>query len=58
MGKRLLEQPVRGWPKGHKIDPDTVGEIKALLGEQPPRRDLLIEYLHKIQDRYGYICST
>ena len=30
-------------------------EIRALLGAAPRRRDLLIEHLHKIQDRYGAI---
>ena len=29
-----------------------------MLGDRPRRRDLLIEHLHLIQDRYGYISSA
>jgi formate dehydrogenase len=44
---------VRSTPKGRRVDPDARGEVRALLGDAPSRTDLLIEYLHKIQDRYG-----
>jgi len=44
---------VRATPKGRQVDPAARGEVQALLGDMPRRRDLLIEYLHKIQDRYG-----
>src|ERR1700732_5616395 len=40
-------------PKGRQVDPEALGEIRALLGERERRRDLLIEHLHLIQDRYG-----
>ncbi len=40
------------YPKGRQIDPAALDEIRALLGSAPRRRDLLIEYLHKVQDRY------
>lgn len=39
-------------PKGRQLDPDAVEEIRALLGETSYARDLLIEYLHQIQDRH------
>ena len=39
-------------PKGRQVDPVVLEEIRALLGDQPRRRDLLIEHLHRIQDRY------
>ena len=39
-------------PKGRQADPETVAEIAALLGDAPLRRDLLIEYLHRIQDTH------
>ncbi len=29
--------------------------MRALLGDRPRRRDLLIEHLHLIQDRYGHL---
>ena len=33
-------------------------EVRALLGERPRRRDLLIEHLHLIQDRYGHLSAA
>jgi formate dehydrogenase len=48
---------LRGRPKGRTTDPQALAEVQALLGEEPRRRDLLIEHLHKIQDRYGYISA-
>ena len=42
-------------PKGRQVDPAAVDEIRGLLGGESPRRDLLIEYLHLIQDRHGCI---
>ncbi|HFD39982.1 MAG TPA: NADH-quinone oxidoreductase subunit F, partial [Anaerolineae bacterium] len=42
-------------PGGRPVDPAALTEIRALLGEAPRSRDLLIEYLHRIQDRYGHI---
>src|ERR1700730_11025828 len=47
----------RQTPKGRQIDPRSLGEIQALLGARPRRRDLLIEFLHLIQDRYGHISA-
>jgi formate dehydrogenase len=45
----------RRTPKGRQIEPQAADEVSALLGDQPRRRDLLIEHLHLIQDRYGYL---
>src|SRR5215213_5628455 len=39
-------------PKGRTVDPSALDEVRALLGDRPRRRDLLIEHLHLIQDRY------
>jgi NADH:ubiquinone oxidoreductase subunit F (NADH-binding)/NADH:ubiquinone oxidoreductase subunit E len=39
-------------PKGRQVDPAALDEVCALLGDRPRRRDLLIEHLHLIQDRY------
>ena len=58
---RRFEHPGRGrdrarlTPKGRQVDPWAKEEIAALLGAAPRRRDLLIEFLHKVQDRYGQI---
>ncbi|MEP0522317.1 MAG: NADH-ubiquinone oxidoreductase-F iron-sulfur binding region domain-containing protein [Hyphomicrobiales bacterium] len=38
--------------KGRQLDPIALGEVKNLFSEEP-QRDLLIEYLHAIQDTYG-----
>ena len=48
----------RAQPKGRQVDPDARAEIRALLGDQPLRRDLLIEHLHLIQDRYGHLSAA
>ena len=37
---------VRGKPKGRAVDPKAREEVRALLGNEPRRRDLLIEHLH------------
>ena len=44
---------VRSTPKGRRVEPAARAEVRALLGDAPRRRDLLIEYLHRIQDGYG-----
>ncbi|MBI3938636.1 MAG: NAD(P)H-dependent oxidoreductase subunit E [Betaproteobacteria bacterium] len=49
------ERGTRGKPRGRVVDPKALAEVRALLGNEPRRRDLLIEHLHRIQDRYGHI---
>ena len=44
---------LRSTPKGRRVDPKAQEEILELLADTPRRRDLLIEHLHKIQDRFG-----
>ena len=39
-------------PKGRQVDPDATVEVANLLGDMPRRRDMLIEALHLIQDKY------
>ncbi len=43
--------------KGRKPDPRAEAEIAVLLGARPRQRDLLIEYLHLIQDSFGQISA-
>ena len=45
-------------PKGRQVDPRALEEVRALLGERERRRDLLIEHLHLIQDRYGHLSAA
>src|ERR1700755_800426 len=61
---RAFEHPGEGrrraksTPKGRQIDPRASEEIALLLGDRPRRRDLLIEYLHLIQDKYNQISAA
>ncbi len=48
----------KGSPKGRPVDLKALADIQALLADQPRRRDLLIEHLHKIQDSYGFISAA
>ncbi|HCV88790.1 MAG TPA: NADH-quinone oxidoreductase subunit F [Alphaproteobacteria bacterium] len=44
-------------PKGRVADPQARAEITRILGDEPPRRDLLIEALHQIQDHYRHLSA-
>jgi len=46
------KQRKRQAPKGRPVIPQALAEVEALVGAPPWRRDLLIEYLHRINDRY------
>ena len=48
----------RKTPKGRQVEPQALVEVRALLGERERRRDLLIEHLHLIQDRYGHLSAA
>ncbi len=43
--------------RGRPVDPLALAQVRALLGGEPRRRDLLIEHLHKIQDAYRCISA-
>ncbi len=45
-------------PKGRRVDAVALEEVRQLLGDEPRRRDLLIEHLHKIQDRFGHLSAA
>jgi formate dehydrogenase beta subunit len=49
---------VRPTPKGRSVDPKALADVQALLGKEARRRDLLIEHLHKINDRYGHLSAA
>jgi formate dehydrogenase beta subunit len=44
--------------KGRGVDSRAREEIRVLLGKEPRRRDLMIEHLHRIQDRYGHLSAA
>ena len=54
-----------GAAKGRAVDTRALADVQALLaaaqsasGTDPRRRDLLIENLHRIQDRYGHLSAA
>ncbi|MGB7184384.1 MAG: NAD(P)H-dependent oxidoreductase subunit E [Burkholderiaceae bacterium] len=47
----------RHTPKGRQIDDTALSEIRQLLDQKPRRRDLLIEHLHLIQDKFGHLSA-
>jgi formate dehydrogenase len=50
-----MKTKVRPIPKGRSVDPQARAEVLALLGERSRQRDLLIEHLHLINDRFGHL---
>ena len=48
----------RPTPKGRQVDPAALERVRALLGDAPRQRDLLIEYLHLIQDACGHLSAA
>src|SRR3954471_21586434 len=58
MGNGSGRKRPRGTPKGRQLDIQALDQVRALLGERPRQRDLLIEHLHLIQDRYGHLSAA
>src|SRR5258706_795449 len=56
--KLARQKRARRQLKGRQVDPKALEEVKALLGGVPRRADLLIEHLHRIQDRYGHLSAA
>jgi NADH:ubiquinone oxidoreductase subunit F (NADH-binding)/NADH:ubiquinone oxidoreductase subunit E len=48
----------RPHPKGRPVDAGALKDVQALLGKESRQRDLLIEHLHKINDRYGHLSAA
>jgi len=48
----------RNTPKGRQVDPQARAEVAALLAGREVRRDLLIEFLHLIQDKYASLSAA
>ena len=44
-------------PKGRMVDPTAIDEIKDIIGIWPNQRDMLIEYLHLIQDNQDTLAN-
>src|SRR5687768_11493866 len=50
-----MQARTRPIPKGRAVDPKALEQVRALLGEESRSRDLLIEHLHRINDRYRHL---
>ncbi len=48
----------RKTPKGRQLDDQAHSEVLDLLGDRPRNRDLLIEFLHLVQDKFGHISAA
>ena len=48
----------RAGNRGRQVDETALFEVRALLGDAPRRRDLLIEHLHLIQDHYHHLSAV
>jgi formate dehydrogenase beta subunit len=48
----------RRTPKGRQVELEALEEVRALLVDRSRRRDLLIEHLHLIQDKYGHLSAA
>ncbi|MCH9674405.1 MAG: NAD(P)H-dependent oxidoreductase subunit E [Gammaproteobacteria bacterium] len=54
-GKR---RRARATPKGRLVDPQALDAVRTVIGDGPLRRDLLIEYLHLIQDQFHELSTA
>src|SRR5246127_2807780 len=54
----LGRKRAKATPKGRQADPTAAHEIEQLLGDRSRRRDLLIEHIHPIQDKYRQISAA
>ena len=52
--KKLNKQSKR---KGRQLEPSALAEVQKLLEEMPRKKELLIEALHLIQDKYHYLSA-
>ncbi|HEY3850610.1 MAG TPA: NADH-ubiquinone oxidoreductase-F iron-sulfur binding region domain-containing protein [Steroidobacteraceae bacterium] len=51
------KQRKREAPRGRTVQPAALAEVQALVGNKPLRHDLLIEYLHLINDHYKQLSA-
>ena len=56
--KMKAHSKAKSTPKGRQVDLQARADVSALLAGNTIRRDLLIEYLHLIQDKYGALSAA
>ena len=57
-GQEQLRERKRQAPKGRRVEPQALAQVQLLLGSSSRQSDLLIEHLHKLQDRYGHLSGA
>jgi len=50
-GVKSQRKKLRGQQRGRQVDPSALQEIQSIIRTLPLRKDLMIEYLHLIQDK-------
>ncbi|MDD2917871.1 NADH-ubiquinone oxidoreductase-F iron-sulfur binding region domain-containing protein [Rhodoferax sp.] len=55
--QQVSKERKRQAPKGRRVDPVALAEVQSLLGDASRQADLLIEHLHKLQDRFGHLSA-
>jgi formate dehydrogenase beta subunit len=53
-----LRERKRQGPKGRRPTDQALAEVRQVLGDASRQRDLLIEHLHKLQDRFGHLSAA
>ncbi|MEQ8290597.1 MAG: NAD(P)H-dependent oxidoreductase subunit E [Roseovarius sp.] len=48
----------RRTPKGRQLEDQAWEDVRGLLADGPRRKDMLIEYLHLIQDEFGHLSAA
>ena len=56
--RRRARAQARGAARAAASIAQALAEVRELLGDAPRRRDLLIEHLHRIQDRFGHLSAA
>ena len=59
MPEEAVKQRRRGrtQPKGRQVEPEALAEVRELLADAPRDREFLIEYLHRVQGRFGHLAA-
>ncbi len=52
------QQHRRGKTKGRVVDLNALLDVQGLLGNESRAADLLIEHLHKIQDKFHHLSAA
>ena len=47
----------RPTPKGRNVNDQAIKNVREALGSKPLSRELLIEYLHTLQDKFGHLST-